>query len=56
MQPEEFVNSIVKPRRIIMLVKAGKPVDGVIETLTKFLDPGDLIVDGGNEWFPNTLA
>lgn len=51
---EDFVNALEKPRRIIMLVKAGKPVDDTIETLKGLLDKGDLIVDGGNEFYTNT--
>lgn len=51
---EEFVKSIQKPRKVIMLVKAGKPVDATIETLAPLLDKGDMIIDGGNEWFENS--
>ncbi|KAG2387102.1 hypothetical protein C9374_002137 [Naegleria lovaniensis] len=51
---EEFVNSLSKPRKIIMLVQAGNPVDATIELLTPLLDKGDIIIDGGNEWFLNT--
>jgi 6-phosphogluconate dehydrogenase len=40
---------------VIILVQAGKPVDDTIEVLSQYLEPGDLIIDGGNEWFPNTL-
>ncbi|CDY57527.1 BnaA05g33580D [Brassica napus] len=52
--PESFVNSIQKPRVIIMLVKAGSPVDQTIKTLSAYLEKGDCIVDGGNEWYENT--
>lgn len=52
--PEAFVNSIQKPRVIIMLVKAGAPVDDTIKTLSVFLEKGDCIIDGGNEWYENT--
>eukprot|EP00249_Psilotum_nudum_P015152 c25191_g1_i1 orf=311-1771(+) len=52
--PKEFVLSIRKPRAVIILVKAGSPVDQTIETLTRFLEPGDCIIDGGNEWYENT--
>eukprot|EP00245_Coleochaete_scutata_P004055 TRINITY_DN1623_c0_g1_i1.p1 TRINITY_DN1623_c0_g1~~TRINITY_DN1623_c0_g1_i1.p1 ORF type:complete len:567 (-),score=127.77 TRINITY_DN1623_c0_g1_i1:596-2296(-) len=51
---KEFVNSIQKPRAIIILVKAGKPVDDTIATLSAYLEPGDCIIDGGNEWYENT--
>ncbi len=53
-QVGEFVASLRKPRAIIILVQAGKPVDDTIEVLSQFLEPGDLIIDGGNEWYPNT--
>lgn len=49
-----FIQSIRKPRAVIMLIKAGKPVDATIEELLKHLEPGDLIIDGGNEWYLNT--
>ena len=50
----EFVESIQKPRCIIILVKAGAPVDQTIELLSKYLEKGDCIIDGGNEWYENT--
>ena len=49
--PASFVNSIQKPRVVIMLVKAGAPVD---QTITTHLEQGDCIVDGGTEWYENT--
>jgi 6-phosphogluconate dehydrogenase len=49
-----FVASLERPRRVIMLIKAGKPVDATISLLRQHLEPGDLIIDGGNEWFENT--
>lgn len=50
----EFVASIAQPRTIVILIKAGKPVDMTIAALQDLLEPGDMIVDGGNEWFENT--
>ncbi len=50
----EFVRSLRKPRRIIMLVKAGSVVDDTIAKIKPFLEKGDLLVDAGNEYFPNT--
>ena len=50
----EFVRSLRKPRRIIMLVKAGSVVDDTIAKLKPFLEKGDMLVDAGNEFFPNT--
>jgi len=51
---QEFVASLAKPRKVIILVAAGKPVDDTIDQLTKFMEKGDIIIDGGNEWFLNT--
>jgi len=51
---EEFVASLQTPRAVIILVQAGKPVDAVIQHLSGLLEPGDLIIDGGNEWYTNT--
>ena len=53
---EEFVNSLEKPRRILMMVKAGKPTDAVIEELLPLLDKGDVLIDGGNTNFHDTMA
>jgi 6-phosphogluconate dehydrogenase len=50
----DFVKSLRKPRRIIMLVKAGDVVDKTIARLLPLLEPGDLLVDGGNEYYKNT--
>jgi 6-phosphogluconate dehydrogenase len=38
-------------RSVIILVKAGSPVDQTVEALMKFMEPGDVIIDGGNEWY-----
>jgi len=51
---KEFVESIEKPRKIMMMVKAGKPVDELIEQLIPFLEKGDTLIDGGNTNFPDT--
>ena len=51
---EEFVNSLSSPRKIMLMVKAGQPVDDIIEQLLPFLDQGDIIIDGGNAHFPDT--
>jgi len=53
--PADFVSKLSKPRKIVILVQAGKPVDATIATLAEHLEPGDVIIDGGNEWFPNTI-
>ncbi len=49
-----FVQSIRKPRAIMMLVPAGKPVDSVIQNLSPFLEEGDFLIDGGNSYFKDT--
>jgi 6-phosphogluconate dehydrogenase len=51
---EEFVASLETPRRILLMVKAGSPVDAVIEELKPHLSPGDMIIDGGNSYFKET--
>jgi len=43
-----FVESIERPRKIMMMIRAGKPVDYVIEALLPHLEPGDIVIDGGN--------
>ena len=52
---EDFVNSLEKPRKIILLVKAGGPVDAVLDQLKPLLAPGDIVIDGGNSFFENTV-
>lgn len=51
---EEFVGLIKKPRAIMLLVPAGKPVDSAIHSLLPYLEKGDIIIDGGNSYFPDT--
>ncbi|MEI6277970.1 MAG: NADP-dependent phosphogluconate dehydrogenase [Verrucomicrobiae bacterium] len=52
---EEFVRSIRTPRKIIILVKAGRPTDAVIDSLEPLLEKGDIIVDGGNALWTDTV-
>jgi 6-phosphogluconate dehydrogenase, decarboxylating len=52
--PEEFVRSLERPRRIVIMVKAGAATDAVIEEFAPLLEPGDMIVDGGNAHFEDT--
>jgi len=52
---EELVKSVKKPRKLMMLVKAGQPVDDLIEQMIPFLEPGDIMIDGGNSYFPDTI-
>jgi 6-phosphogluconate dehydrogenase len=51
---EEFVGALALPRRIILMVQAGAPVDAMIGQLRPLLAPGDILVDGGNSWFLDT--
>ncbi len=51
---QEFVQRLQKPRKIMLMVKAGKAVDDFIALLLPLLDKGDLIIDGGNTYFPDT--
>jgi 6-phosphogluconate dehydrogenase len=51
---EELVASLKSPRKVMLMVKAGKPVDDFIELLIPHLDKGDIIIDGGNSHFPDT--
>ncbi|QNL50609.1 NADP-dependent phosphogluconate dehydrogenase [Olivibacter sp. SDN3] len=52
--PEEFVGLLKKPRAIMLLVPAGPPVDAAIQTLLPYLAEGDIVIDGGNTYFPDT--
>ncbi|MBI0037449.1 NADP-dependent phosphogluconate dehydrogenase [Gilliamella sp. B14384H2] len=52
---EDFVNSLEKPRRILIMVQAGKGTDAVIDELRPLLDKGDIIIDGGNAYFEDTI-
>ncbi len=51
---EELVDSLAKPRKVMMMVKAGAAVDDMIEKLLPLLEDGDIIIDGGNSHFPDT--
>jgi len=50
----EFVESLEVPRKILIMVKAGKPTDDTINQLLLLLSPGDILIDGGNSYFPDT--
>ncbi len=52
---EEFVDSLARPRKVMIMIKAGSAVDEMIETLMPLLSPGDIIIDGGNTHFPDTI-
>lgn len=50
----DFVDSLEKPRRVVIMVKAGPGTDAVIDALVPLLEPGDIVVDGGNAFFQDT--
>lgn len=52
---EELAASLEKPRKIMMMVKAGQAVDELIESLLPYLEEGDILIDGGNSHFPDTI-
>ncbi|MBQ7728355.1 MAG: decarboxylating NADP(+)-dependent phosphogluconate dehydrogenase [Clostridia bacterium] len=52
---EELVANLSKPRKVMMMVKAGAPVDALIDQLLPLLEDGDIIIDGGNSHFPDTI-
>jgi 6-phosphogluconate dehydrogenase len=51
---EEFVKALKRPRCIMMMIAAGKPVDMTIEKISPLLEEGDILIDGGNSWFKET--
>src|SRR3954470_15499019 len=51
---EDLVGSLKRPRKIMIMVKAGPPVDAVIDELVPLLEPGDILIDGGNTHYPDT--
>lgn len=52
---EEFVNSLEKPRKVLLMVKAGPATDATIESLQPYLEKGDILIDGGNTLFEDTI-
>jgi 6-phosphogluconate dehydrogenase len=52
---KELVANLKTPRKVMLMVKAGKPVDAFIEQVLPHLDDGDIIIDGGNSHFPDTI-
>ena len=53
--PEEFVAALAQPRKIVIMVKAGAPTDAVMDQLAHLLEPGDILIDGGNAKFTDTM-
>jgi len=52
---EEMVSHLKRPRRVMMLVKAGQPVDDFIDHVIPYLEPGDIVIDGGNSLYQDTI-
>ena len=52
----DFVRALERPRRVMMMIKAGAPVDQMLDKLMPLLEPGDVVIDGGNSWFKDTQA
>jgi len=52
---KDFVASLSVPRKVVILVMAGKPVDDTIALLSEHMEKGDIIIDGGNEWYINSV-
>jgi 6-phosphogluconate dehydrogenase len=50
-----FVASLERPRRILLMIKAGAPVDAMLQALRPLLEPGDIVIDGGNSFFEDTI-
>ncbi|MBT8197309.1 MAG: decarboxylating NADP(+)-dependent phosphogluconate dehydrogenase, partial [Acidimicrobiia bacterium] len=53
---EQLVEALKPPRRVMLMIKAGKPVDATIDSLIPLLDDGDIIIDGGNSLYTDTIA
>src|SRR5580658_2931731 len=51
---EEFANLLKRPRRVMLMVKAGDTVDQMIDHLLRFLEPGDIVIDGGNSLYTDS--
>ena len=52
---EELVQALEKPRKVMMMIRAGQAVDDMISQLLPLLEPGDVIIDGGNSYFKDTI-
>ena len=53
--PEELVQSLEKPRKVMCMIKAGSAVDAFIDSIVPYLEAGDIIIDGGNSHFIDTI-
>jgi len=54
-QVPDFIDALAKPRKVMLMVKAGRPVDMVIEQILPFLEKGDMVIDGGNSHYTDTI-
>src|SRR6516165_10249144 len=52
---QEFCRSLERPRHILMMITAGDPVDQVLQKIIPYLAPGDIVIDGGNSYFKDTI-
>ena len=52
---QQFCHSLERPRRILMMIRAGDPVDQTLKKITPYLTPGDIVIDGGNSFFKDTI-
>ena len=52
---QELADNLAKPRKVMMMVKAGQAVDSLIDQVIPYLEEGDIIIDGGNSHFPDTI-
>ncbi len=52
---QELISCLSKPRRVMLMIQAGKPVDDIIDLLIQYLEPGDIIIDGGNSNYNDTI-
>jgi 6-phosphogluconate dehydrogenase len=52
---QELCDALARPRKVMLMIKAGRPVDDFIELLIPYLEPGDIIIDGGNSFFGDTI-
>jgi len=52
---QEFCRALERPRRILMMIKAGDPIDQTLQKLSPYLSPGDIVIDGGNSYFKDTI-
>jgi 6-phosphogluconate dehydrogenase len=50
-----LIDKLKRPRKVMCMIKAGRPVDAFIESVTPYLEAGDIIIDGGNSYFPDTI-